>query len=251
MTDSSSTPEAADRSGTNCPVCHAAAQRGQLVCLECGSRITLSYRRPPSWKLPVAIAVAVLVLAGAGGALAYQAMDDEAEREAAAVPAKPKVEAEPPPKEPSGTDGGAAADTGADKPPDDPQPTRIEDRSGDEIELGDEDPPAKDGGTGNPLIDAGGLRKRGDLYEWPPSLKAFTVVLLSAQDRPSAIDFARSAGESGDAKIGVIRSNDFVTLPQGFFVVFAGEYPDRRRADQAAARLGGRFPGAFAQLVRK
>ncbi len=73
-----------------CPTCGAPAERGQLVCLECGSRIALTYRRPPSWKLPVAIAVVVAVLAAAGGVLAYEAVDDEAKDEVAATPLKPK-----------------------------------------------------------------------------------------------------------------------------------------------------------------
>lgn len=244
-------PHTADPPGTTCPVCAASAQRGQLVCLECGSRITLSYRRPPSWKVPVAITVAVLVLAGAGGAVAYQAMDDEAEREVAATPANPKEDAAPPRKEASdGTakagDGPAKPDTGQGetekKPPDDG-----------ELRLGDDERAIDAGGetSGGLATGSGGLRKRGDLYVWPRSLRSFTVVLLSAEDRPSATSFARSASGRGSDKIGVINSKDFVTLPRGFFVVFAGQYPNRQQADRAAARLGGRFPGAFAQLVRK
>ena len=246
--------------GTTCPVCGAAAQRGQLVCLECGSRVTLGYRRPPSWKVPVAITAAVLILAAAGAALAYRAADGEAEREAAAAPANPKPNTDPPvtdaqtetaPEEPATDDEPRPTDTDAEKPEEDAG-------AGDgEIELGNDDPSGGDdllpgdSSGGGAATGSGALGKRGDLFTWPRDLRAFTVVLLSAEDQLSAASFARSAAGSGNDKIGVIRSRDFETLPRGFFVVFAGKYPDRRRADRAAARLGGRFPGAFAQLVRK
>lgn len=245
-------PHTADHPDTTCPVCAAAAQRGQLVCLECGSRITLSYRRPPSWKVPVAITVVVLVLAAAGAALAYQAMDDEAEREVAATPANPKENVPAPPKkEPSG---GAAKAEDAPAKPDTSKPETEKKQPDDgELKLGDGDPATQEDGdpTNGLATGSGGLRKSGDLYVWPRSLRSFTVVLLSAEDKPSATSFARSASGRGGDKIGVIRSNDFVTLPRDFFVVFAGEYPNREKADQAAARLGGRFPGSFAQLVGK
>ena len=92
---------------------------------------------------------------------------------------------------------------------------------------------------------------KGELYTWPRDLRAFTVVLLSAEDRATAMSFARSAAKTKAAKIGVIRANEFRTLPKGFFVVFAGSYKTRARADLAAARLGVRYRGAFAQRVRR
>lgn len=263
MTAQPSITESPALPGDPCPVCGAQAQRGQLVCLECGSRVTLAYRRPPSWKIPVAITAAVLLLAVAGGAVAYQAIDDDAKREAGAAPANPRESAavggeEPAPTptdagEPEDRPGtGDAADSneqtrdGTPGDAADDAPTRA-DPSGDEDSAGgrgDEAEPA--GGA-----DDGGLVRRGDLYTWPQSLQAFTVVLLSSEDRPSATSFARSAGGSERNKIGVIASNDFQTLPQNFFVVFSGEYENRGEADRAAARLSGRFPGAFAQLVRR
>lgn len=207
---------------TSCPTCSAPAERGQLVCLECGSRIALAYRKPPSWKIPVAISAVLLVLAGAGAVLAYQAIDDEAEREAAAVPAKVGGAAEGD-EEATDTDSEPATqtdtDTEADLEPDAP--------------------------------DSDGLVKDGLLYTWPRSMRAFTVVLLSNEDRPSAVAFARSAASTRNEKIGVLRSDDFRTLGTGFFIVFAGRYDSRAEANRAAARLGASFPGAFAQSVRR
>ena len=220
---------------TSCPACAAGAERGQLVCLECGSRIALTYRRPPSWKVPLAISAVLLVLGGAGAVLAYQAVDDEAEREVAAVPAKiGGGAAKKDEDEPGGTDTAPAGESASD--------TETE---GTETA---EDQPEADTGTAE---EAGELEKDGLLYTWPRSLQAFTVVLLSNEDRPSAVSFARSAAATRPEKIGVIRSDDFRTLPTGFFIVFAGTYAGRAAADRAAAQLAASFPGAFPQVVRR
>lgn len=200
---------------SNCPTCGAPAERGQLVCLECGSRIALAYRRPPSWKLPIAIIAVVGALAVAGAVLAYEAIDDEAKDEVAATPLKPKKAA-----------------TAKEKPK----------KAAAKKKAPAEKPAA---------ATAEGLVAKGKLYTWPKDLKAFTVIVLSAEDRASATSFANSVADAKDAKAGVIRSNDFVTLPKGFFVVFGGSYETRARADRAAARLGAKYQGAFAQLVRR
>lgn len=232
------TTEAPVRPETSCPVCGADAQSGQLVCLECGSRITLAYRRPPSWKVPVAITALVLLLAAAGGYFAYQALDEDAEREAAAAPAQPRATAAADEPADAGEDPASAADE-ADQPADDEETTTTDDD--DETDAADQ---AESG-------DDSGLTRRGGLYVWPPDLRAFTVVLLSTEDRASATSFARSAGSSESNQIGVIRSDDFESLPIGFFIAFSGSYEERDAAERAAGRLGGRFPGAFAQLVRR
>lgn len=194
---------------TRCPTCGAPAERGQLVCLECGSRIALTYRGPPSWRLPIAIMTAVVVLAVASAIVAYEAIADDAKSELAATPVHPK---EPP----AGS----------------PKPAKAKPE------------------TASPGAPAGIVR-RGALYTWPRSLEGFTVVVLSSEDRVSATAFARSVANAHAAKAGVIGSDDFKTLPKGFFVVFAGQYPSRSRADKAAARLGRRYKGAFTQRVSR
>jgi septal ring-binding cell division protein DamX len=215
------TPPAQERPGMDCPTCGAPARRGQLVCLECGSRIALTYRRPPSWKLPAAIVALVSLLALAGAAGAYRAIDDDADREVSSAKLEPKE--------------GRRDTTPAAKPKAaDPKPAK---------------PKAAQPAPAEPT--PGGLVKKGALYTWPTTLDAFTVVVLSAEDRASATRFAQSVAEAGDAKAGVIRSDDFETLPKGFFVVFAGSYPTRPRAEQAATRLGRKYPSAFPQRVSR
>ncbi|MDQ4049063.1 MAG: SPOR domain-containing protein [Actinomycetota bacterium] len=188
------------RAGSACPTCGAAAEEDQLVCLECGSRVALDYRRPPSWRVPVAIIAAVVLLVGAAGVLALNAIGEDAEREAGRTPIKVK---------------------------------------------GAGDKTKKQAGASD------GLVKRGSLYGWPREGGGFTVVLLRTDDRANADEFARTASKGEPAKIGVIRTDDFENLEKGFFLVFAGRYENRERAERAADRLGGRFNDAFAQAVER
>ena len=197
------------RNDTACPTCGAPAEEGQLVCLECGSRVALDYRRPPSWRVPAAILAAVVLLVLGGTAFAIKRIGDDAEREVSRTPVKV-----------GGQAGGKSSAT--------------------------KKPAAKKEAAGRAE-----LVKQGPLYAWPRELEGFTVVLLSAEDRPRAEEFARSASEGAPAKIGVIRADDFKSLPQGFYVVFAGHYEDRATADRALARLKPRFSGAFAKEVTR
>jgi len=193
----------------HCPGCGAPAERGQLVCLECGARIALVYKRPPSWKVPAAITLLVALLLGAGAALAVAALSNEADREVAAAPPRPRTVTTAAAKTRQTGDTEAAADSGA------------------------------------------AIVQKGALWTWPRSLEGFTVVINSTEDRDSATDFARSASKSKPAKLGVIRADDFDTLPKGFYVVFAGHYDSRAKADRATARLNRKYPGAFTQSVQR
>jgi hypothetical protein len=211
---------------TACPSCGAPAERGQLVCLECGSRVALAYRRPPSWKLPVAIVVVLGVLALLGAVLAYNAIDDEARKEVSATP--------PAPRQPTSTarDESRRAREARER------------RRATQRRSAENRPAPAAAGTG-------GLVKRGKLYSWPASLGAFTVVLQTGEDRASALRFANEVADRNDAKTGVIRSDDFQSLPQGMFIVFGGVYETRERAEQAVRRLRARYSRAFAQRVKR
>lgn len=191
----------------HCPSCGAPAERGQLVCLECGARVALVYRRPHGWKVPVAITAVVALLLGGAAVLAISALGDEADREVAAAPPRPR------------------------------------------------EMPAKSTATkakaAKPAAATTSIVQRGALYSWPRTLEGFTVVITSTEDRASATTFARSASKSKPAKLGVIRADDFKTLPKGFYVVFAGYYDSRAKADRATARLSGKYQGAFTQSVQR
>jgi septal ring-binding cell division protein DamX len=211
-----------------CPTCGASAERGQLVCLECGSRIALTYRRPPSWRLPVAILSAVLAAAIVASVIGLGAITNDAEQEVASKPAgktgSPKGKKSEPGKgekrasakgETKGTKGKAKKSKARKRPK-----------------------------ASKPAIGAGGVQR------WPRGRAAFTVVILSAEDPVSARKFARSAAKRG-TDVGVLRTDSYRSLPKGFWVVFSGVYRTRRQADRAAGRLGRRYSGAFPQLVKR
>src|SRR4051794_41299699 len=97
--------EAAPPATLSCRNCGAPADRGQLMCLECGSRLALGYQRPPAWRLPAAIVGVVLLIARFAVALALAA-----HHAGKTTPPAP-TQTPPPPSAP------------ADTPPTPPQPT--------------------------------------------------------------------------------------------------------------------------------
>jgi septal ring-binding cell division protein DamX len=196
-----------ERPQTTCPTCGAAAERGQLVCLECGSRVALDYRRAPSWKVPLAVAAAVGALLLVAAVIGWRAVNDNADSEVASTPIEVKQTAK------SRAKAKAKADA------------------------------KNKAAAGTAITEAGGY------YSWPKSLTGWTVVLVSNEDEESARTFARSANKGG-TKVGVIRSNDFKSLPKNFFLVFAGQYRTQAEAEKAAAGLGKQYQGAFPQSVK-
>src|SRR3954447_4431007 len=96
--------ETLPRADAVCPSCGASAERGQLVCLECGGRIALDYRRPPSLKVPLAVIAGVLIAAAVAFGLGLHQITKDSNKEVAKTPpgkpaARPKAQA--PPKAPA------------------------------------------------------------------------------------------------------------------------------------------------------
>src|SRR4051812_1603525 len=163
-----------------CPNCGAPASEGQLMCLECGSRLALDYERPPSWRLPAAIVAFVLLIAGIGVAVALAAVTDDAGKTTAAAPSQ--TAAAPPQSAPadsaptSSTPPPAATGSTTTPVPTDPSTTP-----------GSAAAPA----PATPAPDATG---------WPPGKSAFTVVLASMPSKADAqakLDAAKAAGITG------------------------------------------------------
>jgi septal ring-binding cell division protein DamX len=182
--------------GSECPNCGAHADPGQLVCLECGARLALDYRRPRGWRPALAVIAVVLLVAGAAFVITLISVDDDARDEVAATKA-----------------GKAAA--APHKKSTQPKST---------------------------------TSTKGGVPGWPTHRDGFTVVLLSAGDEASARDFARNARKD-HVDAGVLRSDDYSSLEKGFWIVFAGVYETRPRADRAVARLKSRFSGSYTQFV--
>jgi predicted nucleic acid-binding Zn ribbon protein len=49
---------------TQCPSCGSAVDPSQPFCLDCGRRIGRDYRRPPNWRIPVALVALLVIAAG-------------------------------------------------------------------------------------------------------------------------------------------------------------------------------------------
>ena len=56
------------------------------MCLTCGGRVGLQYRRPPRWQIPVLVAAVLVVLAVVAVFLALQTASGDAKDEVAGGP---------------------------------------------------------------------------------------------------------------------------------------------------------------------
>jgi hypothetical protein len=207
---------------TSCPNCGEPAEPGQLVCVNCGTRLALEPARrsagPLGGSLPVlAVLLAVVVLgAGAFGYALSEITSDDA-----------------------GDDGEVASAGSGDQPapsatPGEPQPPSQAERTEPKTETESDTAPPQE-------------PRRRLLLEWPEGLTGHTVVLVTTSDRPAALRLARGAARSG-IEAGLLRADDF-DLGSDLWIVFAGRFDTRAGASRQAVNLAGRYPGAYPQLL--
>jgi eukaryotic-like serine/threonine-protein kinase len=219
-------PVAAAPEGISCPSCGAPAAAGQLMCLECGSRLALDYQRPPSWRLPAAIVGIVLLIAGIGVAIALAAATGDANK---TTNAPTQAAAAPPQTAP-----GDSAPTASQPTPAPATTTPAPAPSGTSSTATPAPAPAAASG-------------------WPPGKSAFTVILASMPNKADAqakLKAAQGAGISGAA---LLHSDDFPTLRPGYWVVFDGQYDtiDQAQSQASADRGKGSFSDAYPRFVSK
>jgi zinc-ribbon domain len=194
-----------------CPQCGEPAERGQLVCTNCGARLALDYRRPQGAVPALAITLAVVVLGAGAFGFAVSEITSDAEDEVmvadrAERPAPVAAQGEQQRDAPEATAPSAGTAEGTPQEP-----------------------------------------SRSLLLEWPDDLTAHTVVLVTTSDRHAAGRRARQAARSG-IEAGLLRSDDY-NLGTGLWIVFAGRFDTPEGATRQASDLAERFPGAYPQLV--
>lgn len=209
---------------TRCPQCGEPAKDDQLVCLRCGGRIALDYRRPPGWKLPAAIVAGVALVAivafGFGlREITHNARTEVADAGPAAAASRPAArkkpaKTRPAKKRPAARKKSAAPKKPAAKKPAPKRPVAAANRAG----------------------------------TWPAGKDGFTVILVSVDNPASAKDTASQVKQAG-VPAGYLRSNDFQSLQKGFWYVYGGVYKTRGQAEKAAGKFGRGYPGAYVQFV--
>jgi hypothetical protein len=220
----------AEREGSACPSCGAPADPGQLMCLECGSRLALDYRRPPSWRLPAAIVGIVVLLAGAAVAFALAQVTDNAGKSTAQAPAQ------------TGAQTATPAAGGVQVPPGDAAPTASEPTPAPTTSTPSEVPPAET--TPAPTTPAAAAAG------WPAGKEAFTVVLASMPTKAAAEEKLKAAKAAGIAAAAILHSDDFPSLKPGYWVVFDGQVDSVTQAtSQAEQDRGKGFADAYPRFV--
>jgi hypothetical protein len=204
----------------SCPHCGAPLAPDQEWCLNCGHAVGTRIAPTPRWRVPVAIVGAVLALLVAALLLSLVELSGDPQPVAKAPTSQATATPSVAPEE-----GGSAAATAT---PDTatPTPTPTPDSGLNPVPSSTAQPGATTGGTA----------------EWPSGKTAWTVVVASSTSRAAAEKKAKAAG----ADAGVLHSNDFSSLRKGYWVVFAGQYPDQKAA-QAAAKSRGN--DAYARRV--
>jgi hypothetical protein len=206
--------------------------REQDWCLECGNAATTRVLPPPSWRLPALVVLVSLALLGAVVAVTIDAVSDDAER-AVDEPAA------------------ATTATSARGAPAQRSRRRVAPASARRRAA----TPARERATARTtpaatatVPGAAEAAGRGAVPRWPRDREAYTVVVVTTDRRGAERRARELIAEGEDA--GVLRTDDFDFFSPGGWVAWAGEHPDKPRAQRAAQRLARAYPGAYATLVR-
>jgi hypothetical protein len=227
-----------------CPTCGAESEPGQLVCLECGSRISLGYRKPPSWRVPVAILAILLLVVLGGLVVGLREVTRDADTEVAGDQKAEK------PTTPAASAGGGGKSS---------KPAK---KDGGEAVLGGQSTPKAKAKTRaklkkaaakpkpkKPPAPAAPAPRAGGVASWPKNRSAYAVILVSTDSQAKARKVAQRAIKEGVEGAGVLRSDDFSSLGKGLWISFGGVYGDRSKAAKDAKRFDRGFPGAFVQFI--
>ena len=209
-------PEPEER---RCPRCGAPLTPEQEWCLECGAAVGTVVAGPSGWRWPLAVVGVLLALAAIAIVLAIVEFAGDPERVTEATPTPtPSVVAPTPTPTP---------EPGAPTPTPEPgAPT-----------------PTPSPGAATPE----GGAPTGPIASWPGG-SAWTVVINSSGTREDAERLANELSGKG-VQVGVLDSDDFESLGPDSFVVFSGQYPNKRAAEDALAAIRAQAGGGSARRI--
>jgi septal ring-binding cell division protein DamX len=240
-----------------CPRCGAGLTPDQEWCLNCGADVGARVAGTPRWRVPVIIVGTLLVLALGAVALALIELADDDQQVAQAPPAQtaaptptptppaPPNGEQPAPGEAGATPGASVPEASDDATAGGPSATASPENEGDSAN-GQATPTAtpSPGSTSTP--DNSG--STGTIASWPSGKTAWTVILESATSK-SAADAKANELSSDGTSVGVLHSDDFSSLNQGYWVVFSGTYDSKSAADSALDGLKAKVPEAYVRHV--
>ena len=152
-----------------CPACGAPSESGQLVCLHCGGRLSLTRPRPDRWRPATVLGlILVALVAGGIGFGVASVLDDDGDAGKAKADAARRAAAV--------------------------QRQQTLDRHERQAE--------------RQRTARERARRQAVSGTWPDGLSAYTVVLVTAGDETSARETADEASASG-VEAGVLRSDDY------------------------------------------
>lgn len=88
---------------------------------------------------------------------------------------------------------------------------------------------------------------------WPDGVSAWTVVLASEVTKglaEAAVEKAKRVPSRG-LNIGILHSDDYVSLRPGYWVAFAGQFDSVDEAQRAADRYRNHFPSTYQRFIEQ
>ncbi len=237
-------PPEATPGPSRCWRCSAPHDPFQEYCLECGARLvplrggrgswrtTAWTRESPFWFWATFLALALIALGAA--AIVLAARDDDSGRparsEGAAGPTTSTLAPAVPtdvttaPLTPTVTIPETTAPTATNRAPLFPTTTSF----------------TTTGTTTSGTTTTGGSTGSGRIISWPAGRDGYTVIIASVAKRAGrepAEAKAREAVGKGLTRVGILNSDNYTTLVQGYWVVFQGTYDSETAARSALGRV--------------